>query len=80
MTSDLDPAALRQLQSLEPMEVLRHAAALRERSLTCADLAKDCLTDRGRQVLMELSADFRKEAERLERELARMREQLLQLD
>lgn len=77
--SHLDASLLSQLGAIDPAEVLEKAAALRERSRKCADLAEDCVTPGGRCVLNQMSRELRQEADGLEGGLVRMRELFLDM-
>lgn len=66
MTPDSEIALLKQLPSLPPAVIRRHAETLREQSVECARLAADCLTEDARQVLKDMADELRGEADELD--------------
>lgn len=73
MTPDSEIALLKQLPSLPPAVIRRHAETLRQQALECARLAADCLTEDARQVLEDMADELRAEAEELDSALRTIR-------
>lgn len=73
MTPESEIALLKQLPSLPPSVIRRHAETLRQQSVECARLAADCLTEDARRVLENMAEELRGEAEELDSALRTIR-------